>query len=66
MPEDVSVIGCDDIDICELYSMALTTVRTHFEIQGVIAVHRLMDILDGKKYHIDGQLIVRGSCMVRE
>lgn len=38
MPEDVSVIGCDDIDICELYSMALTTVRTHFERQGVIAV----------------------------
>ncbi|MDR3120769.1 MAG: LacI family transcriptional regulator [Clostridiales bacterium] len=69
VPEDVSVIGCDDIDICELLRPPMTTVRTRFESQGVIAVELLMGMLKGGRrgltQKIESRLIIRDSCRVR-
>lgn len=68
VPDDVSIIGCDDIEMCEIMTPSLTTIRTNFGEQGAIALQCLMDIMDGEPgvvHYIDGQLIIRNSCKVR-
>ncbi|MDR2648669.1 MAG: LacI family transcriptional regulator [Clostridiales bacterium] len=69
VPEDVSVIGCDDIDISKMMIPALTTIHTNFEKQGVIAMELLMDMMkkgkSGAIKKISGELVIRKSCMRR-
>lgn len=70
VPEDISVIGCDDIEACEFLNPQLTTIRTSFESQGIIATQQLMGML-GEENHgeikkIEGKLVIRGSCKARE
>jgi LacI family purine nucleotide synthesis repressor len=69
IPEDVSIIGCDDIETCELLAAPLTTIHTGFETQAVIAVNQLMDMMSGRGQGrvevIKGHLIERGSCGAR-
>ncbi len=69
VPEDVSVIGCDDIGVCELLTPAITTIHTSFENQGVIAIEQLMKLLHdqthGRVVKIDGRLVIRNSCCAR-
>lgn len=68
VPEDVSIVGCDDIEICEIMTPALTTIRTNFGEQGVIALRCLMNMMEGAAGEIcfiNGQLIVRNSCRVK-
>lgn len=43
VPEDVSVIGFDDLAFCEISSPRLTTIRVHKQEMGKIAVRRLAD-----------------------
>lgn len=42
VPEDVSVIGFDDIDLCNIISPHLTTIRVNKELMGQRAVRRLL------------------------
>ena len=70
IPDDVSVIGCDDIDICELLTPPITTIRTSFELQGVIAAQKLIRMLQGRSQgdieKIEGRLVIRGSCRMKD
>ena len=70
VPEDVSVIGCDDIGVCELLDPPITTLHTSFENQGVIAIRQLMKMLSGQKpgdiLKIEGRLVIRRSCLSRQ
>ena len=70
VPEDVSLIGCDDIDYCEISTPQMTTIRTSFYTQGVKALNMLVDMMDGKQSGerciVEGQLIIRGSCQAKE
>ena len=70
VPDDISVIGCDDIEACELLVPPVTTIRTSFESQGIIATQQLMRMLgnqsQGELKKIEGKLVVRGSCKARE
>ncbi len=43
VPQDVSVMGFDDIDIAQLYHPALTTVRVNKEAMGAAAVKALIE-----------------------
>ena len=45
VPEDVSLVGFDDIDIVEHLSPALTTVRVNKEVLGSIAVKHLLSLM---------------------
>ena len=67
IPEDVSIIGMDDIPFASAYSPALTTVRVQKEIIGQLAVTQLLALLDNNdvyrnvKTRLMGELVVRGS-----
>lgn len=69
VPEDVSLIGCDDIDLCDLLDPPMTTIHTNFQQQGELAIEKMMRMLNeddaGSIHQIDGRLIVRKSCRVR-
>jgi LacI family transcriptional regulator len=45
IPEDISIIGFDDVDIARMYTPSLTTVSQPFEQQGVVAVKILLDMI---------------------
>ncbi|MFB7249970.1 LacI family DNA-binding transcriptional regulator [Microbacterium sp. NPDC056234] len=46
VPEDVSVVGIDDIPEARYYDPPLTTVHNPFELQGRAALHRLLALID--------------------
>lgn len=69
VPEDVSVLGCDDIELSQWYSPALTTIRTRIGKQGRLSVKELVSLVrkekEGETYFIAGKLIERSSCRKR-
>ncbi|TYS17700.1 LacI family transcriptional regulator [Rossellomorea vietnamensis] len=66
MPEDIRLIGCDDIDACRYSDPKLSTVRQDKEKLGKLAAHMLNDLINSecelKPVFIDSELIVRESC----
>lgn len=68
VPEDISVIGYDDIPTAASFSPALTTISNQAPVLGETAARLLFDLLDGKKTEskvIETQLIVRASTGTR-
>jgi DNA-binding LacI/PurR family transcriptional regulator/anti-anti-sigma regulatory factor len=66
VPEDVAIVGFDDLPQAQLIHPSLTTVRQRFLDLGVAATERLLDVLDGvaapDRTNIPTALIVRRSC----
>lgn len=48
VPEDVKILGCDDIELCRYINPPLTTIRTNFEEQGKVALQCLLAMLQGE------------------
>lgn len=48
VPDDISVIGFDDINLCRLTSPKLTTIHQDAPLKGKLAVYFMMDKLDNK------------------
>ncbi len=46
VPQDISVIGFDDINLCRLTSPTLTTIHQDAPLKGKLAVNFLIDMLD--------------------
>lgn len=65
VPQDLSIVGFDDIDEASLASPALTTVRLPPGEVGRITAETLIERLNGREkpttVHIRGSLIVRES-----
>jgi len=64
VPEDVSVVGFDNIELSHLTTPALTTVDQRAVEQGQIAAQMLFDVLDEKSPEsviLDTRLIIRDS-----
>lgn len=69
VPEQVSVVGCDDIEIASLVRPSLTTMRTSFEKQGTLAVQHLIALISGEEKGcidvLQGRIISRESTCAR-
>jgi DNA-binding LacI/PurR family transcriptional regulator len=65
VPDDISVIGFDDLKIVKYTDPQLTTVRQPMPQMGRLAMETLLDILAGSESNhnvkVPGELIVRGS-----
>lgn len=48
VPEDISIIGFDDINLCNLISPPLTTIHQDAQLKGKIAVNYMIDKLEKK------------------
>ncbi len=67
VPEDVSVVGFDDIEFAAYYDPPLTTIRVPAREIGHLAVKVLLENIDNdtnevKQYLLDSDLIIRKSC----
>lgn len=64
-PEDIAVVGCDDIQASKYFNPALTTVRQDKEKMGHIAAYMLVDIMNNQigssSVMVDPELIIRGT-----
>lgn len=65
-PEDISVVGIDDLDIAAAVEPGLTSVRVPIGRSGSLALELLLEQIGGKQsateaVHLSSQLIVRGS-----
>lgn len=69
VPEEVSVIGCDDIDVAEFLTPPLTTIRIPVESMGRMAVEQLLHLIRddarGTIKQLEGNIIIRDSCYVK-
>ena len=68
IPDDVSIIGFDDIPQSSLVRPALTTVSQPLEKMGRVATQMLLDLLknpekEADRIELPTQLIVRDSCI---
>ncbi len=66
MPQDVSVIGYDDLDVATLVTPELTTVRKDLVAIGRVATSLLIDLLENPgepvgSVTIPTELVVRGT-----
>ena len=66
VPEDVSVVGFDDIDSAAFHNPGLTTIRQPLRSMGAIAARSLLDHLSGgervgAQISVDPELVVRQS-----
>ncbi len=68
IPEDTIVIGTDDIEQCEWYKPTLTTIKTGYEKQGVVAIRKLVRMINdeesGDVTKLHGRLIERDSTVL--
>jgi LacI family transcriptional regulator len=67
IPEDISIIGFDDIPQAEFVRPALTTVRQPLEQMGRVAAQMLLDILkepakECNRIELPTKLVLRSSC----
>lgn len=66
VPQDISVLGFDDIDIAPYFSPALTTLKNPVAQQGTLAVQKLLSLIQtqqaGEIIKLDSRLVVRSSC----
>jgi LacI family transcriptional regulator len=67
VPDDVAVVGYDDVPLANMTEPPLTTVRQSIQKMGATAVKTLIDIIrhpGGPPRHIvvDTELIIRESC----
>ena len=70
VPDDVRVMGVDDVKYAQLFSVALTTLRQPCREMGAAAVAAMVQRLENRHLPardilLDFQLVVRESCGVR-
>ena len=68
IPEDLAIVGFDDINVCALTGIELTTISQKKYEMGIMAAKILIDKITGEtpsmvnKIVLDAELIIRKSC----
>jgi LacI family transcriptional regulator len=70
VPEDISVIGFDDIHFSAISYPPLTTMKIPKELIGTLAVRQLCDMIELAPYKdvklkVGGELVLRRSTMLK-
>lgn len=69
VPEDISVMGFDDIQIAQYHEPSLSTVRNSIARQGVLSVQHVINMIEGKEtgkiQKLPGKIIGRDSSVIR-
>ena len=65
IPEDIAVVGFDDIPAAAHYQPPLTTVRQPIQQMGAVAAQTLIDQLESKETAIPRRIILPTKLMVR-
>ncbi len=71
IPDDVALIGFDDIDAASQVDPTLSTVRVHKEEMGALAVRRIVEMIGRPSSAVDRtivptELVIRESCCGRK
>ncbi len=64
VPEDVSIVGFDDVALAACSSPALTTIRQPLELMGQIAAKTLIDRIENKAEY-QSEIVVKPELIVR-
>jgi DNA-binding LacI/PurR family transcriptional regulator/anti-anti-sigma regulatory factor len=67
IPDDLAIVGFDDVLQAQVHDPPLTTVRQRFDSIGARAAHELVDMLEGKPapqgpVYVETMLVTRRSC----
>ncbi|MBZ4663888.1 MAG: transcriptional regulator, LacI family protein [Caloramator sp.] len=66
VPQDISVIGYDDLDLCKYITPKLTTIRQNTDLIGENAAEILINAIDKKNSRtsviVPVELVIRDSC----
>lgn len=67
VPEDIGIVGFDDLDVATNATPHLTTIRQHVQEKGTAALNLLIDLIRGQvkgpqRVILPTELIVRESC----
>jgi len=68
VPDDLSIVGYDDIQLAAHASPPLTTIRQQIHTGGQLMVDKLLRLIDGGReasHTLSVELVVRGSCGAR-
>jgi DNA-binding LacI/PurR family transcriptional regulator len=65
-PDDLSIMGIDDLDVAAVSDPGLTSIRVAIRQSGALSLEVLLELMAGKAptpsvFSLDSQLIVRGS-----
>ncbi|WP_226037093.1 LacI family DNA-binding transcriptional regulator [Aquibacillus saliphilus] len=67
IPDEIKIIGCDDIEACRYSDPPLATVKQDKDKMGRLAAHMLHDLInsntDPSSVLVDPELIIRKSCL---
>lgn len=71
VPEDLSLVGFDNLDVVDYLTPPLTTIAQNAELMGAEAARRLLALLDGESPEdvltlLPTRLIVRQSAAARK
>ena len=66
VPEDVAIVGYDDIEFAEAATVALSSVRQPRELLGRTATDLLLDEVTGGDRHVHREVVYRPELVVRE
>ena len=68
VPEDIKLIGCDDIEACRYSDPPLATVRQDKDKMGKLAARMLHDLINkdvqSNAVMVDPELVIRKSCAI--
>lgn len=66
IPQDIAIIGCDDIEACKYTTPALSTIRQNKDKIGRLAASLLFDLINSQSETsnvvVEPELVIRESC----
>jgi DNA-binding LacI/PurR family transcriptional regulator len=66
VPDDMAVVGADDLPFCDLVWPRLTSVAMHTRTMGLGASDAITTLIQGRDYRPGGRMVVHPRVVVRE